>query len=157
MTNNVTKISRHGPIVSVPYRGGMLTGPRDLVNQWIADSTRERALRARWPESTYDAMDALASLFPSMRELAACSPFNALELVKWLNGPAPTSGSRHAAMFLLNVWNPDTNWCRERFDDGTKLRGKPDAGRFNLGRAMSAWDVEHRAACLAWMEAPFWP
>lgn len=106
---------------------------------------------ARWPKGSDDAMTVLAHLFPTLRDVKACDPFSATALVHWLNTASEGEGSRHAALFLLSVWNPDADWRT------AGLKVKPGFGRFNLTRAMGTWDREHRAACLAWVEAPFWP
>lgn len=136
---------------TMKYRGGTLTGDEAHVRRAVAEMEKERELRARWPEDGYEAMVALAKRFPSMRGVPGTDPFEVGALVRWLNGPAPTSGSRHAAMFLLHVWNAETDW-RE-----FGLKVKAGYGRFNLGRAVASWDYEHRAACLEWLEAPFFP
>lgn len=151
-------------VISIPFRGGTLTAPahdhaRGPENcptcEALASFERARAAEelraARWPSDGHKAMAALARLFPSMANVDAVDPWDAAALVCWLNSGAPTSGSRHAAMFLLNVWNTDTDWRTQG------LKVKAGFGRFNLGRAMASWDHEHRAACLRWIEAPFWP
>jgi hypothetical protein len=90
-----------------------------------------------------------------------CDPWDAETLVEWLNTSGePTGGSRHAALFLLSVWNAD-DWTVH----GLKVRklGKDDwkgarrIGRFDFNDAWANWDHKHRAAALAWLTNPFWP
>ena len=104
-----------------------------------------------WSANGTDAMTALGNLFPSMRNVPGISPWNVTALIDWLNSGAATGGSRQAAMFLLHVWNGDTDWRKEG------LKVKPGFGRFNLSRAMAVWDDDHRKAFLAWAEEPFFP
>jgi len=132
--------------------GGTLEGPSiEAVQRVAAAIERGHELRARWPADGRAAMVTLAAGFPSLHGVPGCNPWDAGELVAWLNGGAPTSGSRHAAMFLLNVWNCGTDWRAEG------LRVKAGLGRFNFAEAIATWDEEHRAACAAWLAAPFHP
>ncbi len=62
--------------------------------------------RARWNDSLTVAMSELANLFPTMRGVPGTNPWNVEALIAWMNTGAPTTGSWHAAMFLLGVWNP---------------------------------------------------
>jgi hypothetical protein len=132
---------------------------KEQVLQKFRDSIQRDAIRrARWPQALRLAMTELAKLFPTMIGVPGTDPWNVEQLIGWLNSGAPTSGSRCAAMFLLGVWNPTTDWSKE----GVKVRrrkgsGPPSAGRFDLFRAMSCWDEEHIAAFTEWLENPFWP
>lgn len=138
-------------VVTMQYRGGTLRGDEEHLRRIVAEMEAERERRARWPENGSEAMTVLGEMFPSMRGVPGVKPWNAMALVDWLNSGAPTSGSWHAAMFLLHVWNIDTDWRKEG------LKARAGYGRFNLGRAMASWDDAHRRACLAWVEAPFFP
>jgi hypothetical protein len=139
-------------LISRDWNGGTVASSNpELIAEFIEGAERAASLRARWPANGSEAMTALARLFPSMRDVEACDPFSPMALVAWLNSGASGSGSRHAAMFLLNVWNMDTDWRAE----GLKVRA--GQGRFNFARAVASWDPEHQAACAAWLEAPFHP
>lgn len=71
---------------------------------------RERVRKQLWGEPGPGRMVRLCALFPSLRGKPGTDPWNADDFIEWLSGPAPTSGSRHAAMFVLGVWNPTTDW-----------------------------------------------
>jgi hypothetical protein len=106
----------------------------------------------RWPQDYRLAMTELAKLFPTMRGVPGTDPWNVEKLISWLNSGAPTSGSWHAAMFLLGVWNPTTKWNQE----GVRMR-KGASGKFDLFAAYAAWDQHHIRAMQTWIAQPFWP
>ena len=112
---------------------------------------RQERQRAHWPDDLRLAMTKLANLFPTMHGVPGTDPWNVDQLTAWLNTGAPSSGSRWAAMFLLCVWNPRTNWHKEC---GVK---HPKSGKFDLGLAMHAWDQQHIDAMKEWIENPFFP
>ena len=130
----------------------------------IAERTNHPA--RKWPDDNCQQMTALARLFPSMTRfdgsmVPGCDPWDPLAIVDWLNTSGePTSGSRHAALFLLSVWNRD-DWAAH----GLKLRrrrkgddpGARRIGRFDFNDAWASWDEQHRTAALAWLVSPFWP
>ena len=119
----------------------------------FADSLeRERKRRERWPSDYRKAMSELAKLFPTMRGVPGTDPWNVEQLIGWLNTGAPTSGSWHAAMFLLGVWNPSTKWNQE----GVRMR-KGASGKFDLFAAFACWDNNHIQAMQEWIANPFWP
>jgi hypothetical protein len=113
---------------------------------------RQRLRRARWPENLTEAMSVLAELFPTMRGVRGTKPWNVHELIAWMNTGAPTTGSWHAAMFLLGVWDPHTKWNQE----GVKMR-KGASGKFDLFVAMQGWDQQHIDAAMEWIQSPFFP
>lgn len=113
---------------------------------------RQRQQRARWNDSLTVAMSELANLFPTMRGVPGTNPWNVEALIAWMNTGAPTTGSWHAAMFLLGVWNPHTKWNQE----GLKMR-KGASGKFDLFAAMHGWDQQHIEAALEWINNPFFP
>lgn len=113
---------------------------------------RDQERRARWPQDLRKAMSELANLFPTMRGVPGTDPWKVEDLIKWLNTGAPTSGSWHAAMFLLGVWNPTTKWNQE----GVRMR-RGASGKFDLFAAYSTWDHQHVQAFLEWVRYPFWP
>ncbi len=85
-------------------------------------------------------MTGLARGFPAMRGAPGIDPWRPGELDRWAAGPA-SHGERHAARFLLAVWDPSTAW---------------EAGRFDAMEALRVWDPAHRAAYLAWADDPWW-
>ena len=97
-------------------------------------------------------MSELANLFPTMRGVPGTNPWNVEALIAWMNTGAPTTGSWHAAMFLLGVWNPHTKWNQE----GLKMR-KGASGKFDLFAAMQGWDQQHIDAAVEWIRNPFFP
>jgi len=86
-------------------------------------------------------MEALALSFPSLGRAWGVSPWNVDEFAEWAAGPAPSSGMRCTARFVLSVWNPYHEWA---------------CGPFDLTEALRCWDDDHRAAFIAWARAPWW-
>lgn len=113
---------------------------------------RGQKQRARWNDSLTVAMSELAELFPTMRGVPGTRPWDVHKLMAWMNTGAPTHGSWYAAMFLLGVWNPHTNWKQE----GVKMK-KEATGKFDLFRAMQGWDQQHIDAAMEWIQNPFFP
>lgn len=144
------------PPFSMEHRGRVITGPDEQsVRALIASVESAEARRAFWPTDTTQAMEQLALSFPSLTRASGVQPWNADALLRWLCGPAPSSGMAHAARFLLGVWNPTTDWVREAESQG--IAGSAAAKRFDLLDAMGVWDEAHCAAFTAWVAAPFWP
>jgi hypothetical protein len=157
------------PVVTLPLPwapGHTITGPERHARRYIEEVERQRVARTQWPEGNREQMTALARLFPTMCRfdgsmVPGCDPWDPFDLVNWLNTSGePSSGSRHAALFLLSVWNGD-DWAahglklrrRRKGDDATGRR----IGRFDFNDAWAVWDAKHRAAALAWLLNPFWP
>lgn len=113
---------------------------------------RQKQKRAHWNSSLTVAMSELANLFPTMRAVPGTDPWDVHQLIAWMNTGAPTTGSWHAAMFLLGVWNPYTKWNQE----GVKMR-KGASGKFDLLVAMQGWDQDHIDAAMEWIRNPFFP
>lgn len=130
-----------------------LCGFEDVLEEFKRSLEKSRECIAHWPQDYRQKMVALAKLFPSMRGVPGTDPWDVESLIKWMNGPATTSGSWNAAIFLLGVWNPHTDWKKEC---GLKVR-KGGIGRFDLFRALGCWDAQHEAAFLEWVKYPFWP
>jgi hypothetical protein len=81
----------------------------------LAERERQLALEGKkrelWGPIGPLAMSRLAKMFPSLRGVAGVEPWHVDELLTWLcTSPAVTSGSHHAAMFVLGVWNTSTDW-----------------------------------------------
>jgi hypothetical protein len=107
--------------------------PADVISIKDKLTEEEKALRAR--------MTKFAQTFPSMRYALGVKPWDALELDTWGNGPC-SHGERVTAQFLLNVWDPSTEW---------------KCGRFDLMEALRIWDEAHHKAFLQWATDPWWP
>lgn len=82
----------------------------------------------------------LALSFATLRAARGVAPWDPEAFDEWACGPEPSSGGFHAARFVLNVWNMNVEW---------------GCGKFDLMRAMNAWDREHREAFLAWADDPW--
>ena len=95
--------------------------------------------------SGLDKWRALVLSFPELRKHLDADVLPE-DLARWLRGPAVTSGSLWAGRFCLLVWSGDV-----------KSAAFWRAGPFDVVTAMSVWDWEHRAAFLAWCQAPWWP
>jgi hypothetical protein len=67
-------------------------------------------------------MARLCAAFPSLHDVPGTDPWDASSLLGWLLGPAPTSGSRSAALFVLGVWNPQTDWNTVVADEFGRIR-----------------------------------
>jgi hypothetical protein len=101
-------------------------------------------------------MTALCARFPSLREVPGTNPFDAIALLHWLTSGAATSGSRWAALFVLQVWNNTTDWRKVARENGVKhAKGVPP--RFDLFEAWPVWDDAHRAAAQTWLKEPIYP
>ena len=105
----------------------------DVISMKEKLTEEERSLRAR--------MAAFAVTFPSMRYASGVEPWDAVELDAWGNGPC-SHGKRVTAQFLLNVWDPSTDW---------------KCGRFDLMEALNVWPPSHREPFLRWASDPWWP
>ena len=68
------------------------------------------------------------------------APWEPAKLDAWAAGEA-NSGGRHAAQFILELWNQSGDW---------------KAGRFSVIEAFQVWDTSHREAFIAWAREPFW-
>jgi hypothetical protein len=97
----------------------------------------------------------LARSFPALASAPArlfAAPWDPIEFAEYYR-PA-SSGEKDAALFVLSVWNPTTDWrklaklARDR---------SPTGGFFDVHRALGNWDVGNRAAFLAWARDPWWP
>ncbi len=131
------------------------TGPAALVEKVRSEISAAEERRARWPKDVNAAMSQLAHSFPSLKGQPGTEPWNSLEFLHWLCGPAPGSGAVHAGRFVLGVWSPSTDWVVVAQEKG--IGGAGAARRFDLFEALGTWDRAHVAACSAFMDAPFWP
>lgn len=111
--------------------------------------------------NNYPMMTRLAATFPTLQD-APIEPFNPEALDDWACGPAPSSGGRYAARFILAVFSGQFGRCTnvKRDKDEMFIRTVETAwgcGLFDVVDAMSTWDDSHRLAFLDWAENPWWP
>ena len=149
------------PTVTRTYRGGTITGPAELMDQYIAELDARHAREERRIEvfgvGTEERMKRLCASFPTLRGAAGTAPWNADKFVIWACGPEPGSGAQHAARFVLTVWNSSTDWAEVAGELGVGAAAAADLGPFNVVKAIGTWDASHRAAFVAWAQLPFWP
>lgn len=143
---------------------GTWRGTEDCQDALIAAerSRRKQAARPRiWNRDLRVAMSELAQMFPTLQGVPGTNPWEVETFLRWMNGPAPTSGSFAAGMFLLGVWNPKTDWNEEglqkRFNRILGGKRKLIPGKFDMFRAVGCWDEEHFKAFMTWIQNPFWP
>ncbi len=134
--------------ITVDYEGGTISGPRSGIERFLYEIREQKALRARWPEDTREAMTVLCKKFPTLCDADGVEPWDVDRFIAWLNGPAPGHGAAVAGRFVLSVWNRSTDWTEV---------GLLPPGKFDLFEALGVWDKEHKSAFLEWVIAPFWP
>ena len=81
--------------------------------------------------TTDSRMASLARSCPTLRVAPGVEPWDAPKFDLWAAGPAPSSGGRHAARFVLAVWNDTASWM---------------TGRFSVTEAIQIWDESHHKA-----------
>jgi hypothetical protein len=106
-------------------------------------------------------MTRLCRSFPTLRGVPGADPWNAMQLLEWLcTSGGVTTGSKHAARFVLQVWNPSTDWgalaMTPPAEEGLGLKGV-ELAPFNAVEALAVWDSDHGRAFREWCELPFWP
>ena len=94
-----------------------------------------------------EAMSRLAEAFHVLDGVPGVRPWDAVQLRGWLEG-SNRSSSRHAALFVLNVWNPNS------VDHPKDPHPWPP---FDVHDAWQCWDNDNRGAFLGWAETPWWP
>ena len=67
--------------------------------------------RDQWGNGGEGAMTKLA---PTLRHADGVEPWDVARFVRWSDGPQLTSGMVYALRFVLQVWNPDTDWATHR-------------------------------------------
>ena len=87
-------------------------------------------------------MSEFALKFPVLRSAPGVRPWVPEYLVKWISGPAPCEEARHAARFLLWLWDDKKDWGCPAFD---------------VMAALQVWDKDHRTVFLEWANNPWWP
>jgi len=133
------------------------TFARAAAEDFFAEARRVSELRReRWGNSDGDSMTRLVRSFPVLEDAAGVDPWNAGRFLRWACAPDTDlcSSALHAVRFVLQVWNCRRDWRATAKDEGL---GGGHLAPFNLVEACSIWDNRHRVACLAWIEAPFFP
>lgn len=82
----------------------------------------------------------LASRFPVLESAPGIKEWDSQKLDEWAATVAST-GERHAAAFVLHVWNCYHDW---------------NVGRFDVMEALRTWDRENAAPFLEWAKDPYW-
>jgi hypothetical protein len=91
----------------------------------------------------------LARTFPTLRR--KLEHVERWDPIAFATSAAPWSGGeKDAALFVLSVWDPATDWS----EFGLERDGK---GRFEVHVALGNWDPAHRAAFVTWASRPWWP
>ena len=105
------------------------------------------------PLSTVDRLERLVRSFPALRLTPATlvHPWDPAAFASYYR--CGSSGEKDAALFVLSVWNPQTDWRRV-----AKLARdrSPTGGLFDVHRALGNWDRRNRAAFLEWAQNPWW-
>lgn len=146
--------------------GAIITGDDeraldDAVRQ--IDEAQDRAAQrdALWGTDNRARMTRLCKSFPTLVMADGVEPWNAERFLRWvLTSGAPGSGARHAAKFVLQVWNSETDWAAWArtpvADDGLGI-SDAELAPFNVCQALGVWDADHADAFRTWCYLPFWP
>ena len=99
-------------------------------------------------------LERLARSFSALRS-APVELFHPWDAARFAEHFRPgSSGEKDAALFILSVWNPTTNWRRV----ARLARDRsPTGGFFDVHRALANWDHGNRRAFLDWAREPWWP
>jgi hypothetical protein len=95
---------------------------------------------------------ALARTFPTLAREAPLDAWDPFALDEWAT-TRQGSAAWHAARFVLAVWDTASVHDEETGEDVYPWK----CGRFEATRALAKWDLEHRAAFVAWASDPWWP
>lgn len=144
--------TEHGTITAANEQAA-----RDFAARMEQSRQRHERMIARWTSNNVEQMRRLCIGFPSLRDAPGTDPFDAETLLDWALGPVSTSGSWHAVLFCLQVWNSTTDWCAAAKTWGLLKKNAKRFAPFNFVRAFQTWDDEHRAAFMAYAELPFNP
>lgn len=156
-------------VIRRQWRGREIEGEPDVVETAIDELEQARTKRAAvdklWGNGgSAERMSRLCETLPTLRGVPGTRPWDAMALLRWLcTSGAVTSGSGHAARFVLQVWCADQDWAAlataPESEQGLGLRA--DEMRaiepFNPVAALAVWDWSHSAAFVMWCQLPFWP
>src|SRR5688572_31267540 len=112
-----------------------------MSSRWSARSRLQR--RRNGGRVVPSAWLACAEPSPTLRGVPGTDPWNAMQLLEWLcTSGGVTTGSRHAARFVLQVWNPSTDWgalaMAPPAEEGLGLKGV-ELAPFNVVEALALW------------------
>lgn len=82
----------------------------------------------------------LARSFPSLRD-CPLERWDAAVFDDWAADVCDDDDARHAARFVLSLWNDAWPW---------------KVGRFDVHRAVRRWDEAHRSVVVLWTKEPWW-
>ncbi len=93
---------------------GFISGPSQEAVDQLAAELERRAVQDREREKLFpgdgrEQMAALARLFPSLNSVVS-DRWDTNRFLAWFVTTGGSGGACHAARFLLNVWNPSTDW-----------------------------------------------
>jgi hypothetical protein len=148
------------------WRNSVVTGEsaeevERVIAQLEASADQAAQRNALWGRDERTRMTRLCWSFPTLVHADGVLPWNPERFLRWLlTSGAPGSGARHAAKFVLQVWNSSTDWAawaRESPEkDGLGI-ADAELAPFNVVDALAVWDDEHASAFRTWAELPFWP
>ncbi len=151
------------PVPGAP--GRTVKGHPESVRRFVDQIGHQLVARTAWPSDNHAQMTTLAELFPCFRpgsgdRVPGIAPWDPTVLVRSLNTIGMAASVRHAALFLLSVWN-GSDWSKlglkvrqPRKDENPASRR---IGRFDIADAWANWDEHHRGAVVAWLLNPFFP
>lgn len=116
------------------------------IEQLQRSQAREERRREVWGTDSAEQMVRLARSFPSLRTADGLDPWNAVAFLAWAVGPACTSGSWHAAMFVLQVWNSTTDWAQVAREERLVAAGAPGLRHDTARSALSLGLADDAAA-----------
>ncbi len=128
------------------------------------------------PLSRRERMTALCRTFPYLQrdDVGGVEPFDPVELADELGEPwAHSTAARQSILFVLSVWggraawwgsSPDDPKRGDLFDTFDEPIGLAEleqlvgvlVPRFDAVAGLQSWDLQHRAAYLAWAARPWW-
>lgn len=101
-------------VVTQVWKDREITGHPDAVAEMVQQLEKGERLaqlrRERWGGGGREGMARLCARFPGLQEADGVSPWCVHRLLAWSFSGAVTGGSSHALRFVLQVWNPRTNW-----------------------------------------------
>ena len=98
--------------------------------------------------SSWERFVELLDAFPSLRDYKSEGDWDAIAFAKWAK--SLSSGGRNAALFVLYIWDPGTDWKEVAGLENYGL------GRFDLAKMIGNWDQAHQVAFVGWATDPFW-
>lgn len=125
-----------GRIVAMPFNGTEPPRPLEQLEAALAHAMASPVAL------TAERLSTFAETFPGLRGKMGVRPWQPGQIARWFGDSQAAGDTRgaHAARFVLEIAHPGSTF-----------------GRFNAVQALREWDEPHRAAFLAWAQAPWWP